>query len=335
MGIKNLARICESLIAHGKAPDTPAALVRWGTTPRQESLLSDLTNVADAVKKAGLKPPAVFVVGSVASLRGELDFFERKPLFGKRILVTRSREQSRKMADRIIELGGDPILLPTIKMVPPDDLRPLDDSLDRIGEYDWIIFTSVNGVEFFFRRFFERYDDLRLLAGPKFAAIGPITAAAIRARGLRAELTAKEFVAEGLLADFPEHEISGRRFLIPRAQKARDILPDGLTARGGAVDVVSVYKTVQPDAEEIRPVIASLGETRLDAITFTSSSTVTHFLHMIKGTGYEKAPLTAVASIGPITSKTLKDNDMAVDVEAGEYTIDGLIDALVEYFRTR
>lgn len=333
MGVKNLGRISESLIAAGKHPTTPAALVRWGTTPAQESVKATLKDLPDVAKERGIKPPAVLVVGSVADLRDKLSWFEPKPLFGKRILVTRTREQSRGMAQKVLELGGQPILFPTISIQPPEDWEAVDKAIESIGSYDWIIFTSVNGVERFFQRYFELRDDIRDLAGPRIGAIGPVTAAKVRQRGLKVDLLAKEFKAEGVLTQLEDHEVRAKSFLIPRAEKAREILPEGIAGMGGNVDVVSVYRTARPDGSHVEKILKKLRNKEIDAVTFTSSSTVTNFLEMLGDTKVaEMMQGVTVASIGPITSRTIKDNGLSVHVEASEYTIDGLVRALTNYY---
>lgn len=334
MGVKNLPVIAKSLIEHGKSPETPAALVRWGTTPAQASLISTLKDIPEDARKRNMKAPAVLVVGSVVSLAPTLGWFEQKPLFGKRIIITRSREQSKKMAHRISELGGEPILFPTIQIADPLDTAPLDDAIRKVGEFDWVIFTSVNGVERFFRRFFEICDDIRDLAGPRLGAIGPVTSAEIRKHGLKVDLLAKEFVAEGVLELLSDEDVRGKRFLIPRAEKAREILPETLTQRGGQVQVVSVYRTILPDSTDIDAARNMLARKEVDAITFTSSSTVTHFVQMLgKDEALSLLDGVTVASIGPVTSATLTENGMPIHVEATSYTIDGLVSALAGYFR--
>ncbi len=334
MGVKNLERISESLIASGKSPETPAALVRWGTTPAQESVKATLKELPSIAKQRGIKPPAVLVVGSVADLRDKLAWFETKPLFGKRILITRTREQSRGMAQKVSELAGDPILFPTIIMQPPDDWAPADEAIKNVGSYDWIIFTSVNGVDHFFERFFELRDDIRDLAGPRIGAIGPVTAATVRKRGLKVDLLAKEFKAEGVLAQLAEQDVRGKSFLIPRAEKAREILPEGIAEMGGNVDVVSVYRTTRPDGSDVEKILSMLHKKEIDAVTFTSSSTVTHFIEMLGNVKVaEILDGVAVASIGPITSRTIRDNGLSIQIEASEYTIDGLITAMTKYYR--
>jgi uroporphyrinogen III methyltransferase / synthase len=336
MGVKNLATIAQSLMDQGKPGSTPAALVRWGTTPQQVSVVSTLQEIAAVAEQRRIKPPAVFVVGSVVSLTEKLAWFERKPLFGKRIIITRSREQSRRMADAIQELGGEPVLFPTITIAPPLETAPLDSAIRRMAEFDWVVFTSVNGVERYFQRFFELMDDIRAMAGPHIGAIGPVTAAALRKHGLKVDLLAKEFVAEGVLDLLSQEDVHGKRFLIPRAEKAREILPEGIARMGGIVEEVAVYRTVQPAGPEIDEVRQTLESRHVQAVTFTSSSTATHFIDML-GAGHVKSLLegVVVASIGPVTSRTLRDHGLPVHVEASVYTIDGLVKAMADYFGKR
>ncbi|MEW6531465.1 MAG: uroporphyrinogen-III C-methyltransferase [Thermodesulfobacteriota bacterium] len=333
MGVRNLNTISESLIKHGKDADTPAALVRWGTTPSQESLFSTLARIPEDATSAGIKPPAVLVVGSVTNLHEKLNWFEQKPLFGKRILITRSRKQSRSLAEKIASLGGEPILFPTIEIKPPVDTGPMDKAIQEIASYDWIIFTSVNGVELFLKRFMELRGDIRDLAGPRTGAIGPVTAATIRSRGMKVELLAKEFVAEGLLAQLTADQVKGKRFLIPRAETAREVLPEEIEKIGGMVDVVPVYRTCLPDASDIEHAKELLRTKAIDAVTFTSSSTVNHFVEML---GSEDLGSlldgVVIASIGPVTSQTIRERGLAPTVEAAEYTTDGLVSVLASHF---
>jgi uroporphyrinogen III methyltransferase / synthase len=333
MGVRNLPTITRSLMENGKPGATLAALVRWGTTPQQVSVASTLQEIAAVAEQRQIKAPAVLVVGSVVSLAGKLGWFERKPLFGRRIIITRSREQSRRMADAIRELGGEPVLFPTIAIIPPQDVAPLDSALCRLGEFDWLVFTSVNGVERFFHRFFELHDDIRDMAGPRIGAIGPITASALRKQGLKVDLLAKEFVAEGVLDSLAKEDVSGKRFLIPRAEKARDTLPDGIRRMNGMVEEVAVYRTVRPAGQDVEEVRHMLETRAVNAVTFTSSSTVNHFIEML-GSG-SVSPLldgVVVASIGPVTSRTLREHGLPVHVEASQYTIDGLVQALADYY---
>jgi uroporphyrinogen III methyltransferase/synthase len=333
MGVKNLSEISEALIGHGKPPRTPAALIRWGTTPNQVSLFSTLEKIPEEARRRRIAAPAVLVVGSVVDLHSTLGWYEHKPLFGRSILITRSREQSRRMADLVASQAGRPILFPTIAIEPLEDFGPLDAAINRIETFDWIIFTSVNGVDHFFKRFMEVLQDVRQMAGPRIGAIGPITADAIGKRGLKVDVLAKEFKAEGVLAELSEQDVRGRRFLIPRAEKAREILPETLTAMGGEVEVVSVYRTRLPEGSHVGEIVRLLEQKEIDAVTFTSSSTVTHFVEMLGET--DTASLLAdvvMASIGPITSGTMREKGLPVHVEAAQYTIDGLLEALAEYF---
>jgi uroporphyrinogen III methyltransferase/synthase len=333
MGVKNLKRICESLISHGKDPQTPAGLIRWGTTPNQVSLLSTLEHMPGDAHKKGIMAPAIFIVGSVALLGNRLAWWERKPLYGRRILITRSKSQSAGMADRISQLAGAAVLFPTIEITDPDDFQPLDTALNRISEYDWIIFTSVNGVERFFDRYFQLKDDIRELAGPNIGAIGPVTASKLRDLRLKVNALAKEFKAEGLLAEFEKSQVQGKRFLIPRAQEAREILPQGLAEMGGIVDVTPVYKTIIPRMNDTGSIIKMLSEKSVHAVTFTSSSTVTHFIETLGSDSYEELLKGIVlASIGPITSRTLELYSLKPQIEAKEYTMDGLVKAMSDYF---
>jgi len=334
MGVRNISLIAESLIKHGKHHSTAAAVIRWGTTPQQKSVIGTLETIAEEAIRRAIKPPAVFVVGSVAGLAHSLKWFENKPLFGKQILVTRSREQSRGIAERISDLGGRAVLFPTITIEPPLDYGLLDNAIEKIGDFDWVIFTSVNGVERFFERFFEIRGDIRMMAGPRLGAIGPVTAASLERRGLKVSLLAKEFKAEGLLAELASEDVRGKRFLIARAEQAREVLPQGIAEKGGNVTVIPVYRTALPARADVESVRQLLEQKEIDAITFTSSSTVAHFAEML---GKERLALLTkevlLASIGPITTRTLRDMGLEATVEASEYTIDGLLAALVEYFK--
>lgn len=333
MGVKNLANITSSLIGKGKPRNTPAALVRWGTTPRQVSLVSTLEDITGKAEEKGIKAPSVLVVGSVAILAHRLNWFERRPLFGRRILITRSRKQSGKMAEKLLELGGDPILFPTIMIKNPDDFSELDGCIHSIADFDWVIFTSVNAVEKFFERFFLIREDIRLLAGPRIAAIGPVTAATLSNMGLKVDLLAKEFVAEGVLRLFSDEQVRNKKILIPRAQRARDILPDGLRGMGNHVELVTVYRTEKPSTEDVGTIQKLLENGEVDAVTFTSSSTVQNFVELLsRSSPAHLLKKTVVASIGPVTSATARSLGIEVTIEATEYTIDGLSQALVTYY---
>lgn len=336
MGMKNLANITQALMRSGMSPETSSAAVMWGTTPEQKSVFCSLRDLPLEAKKAGIKPPAVVVVGPVTSLGRRLAWFEKRPLFGKKIIITRSKEQSKKLAERILELGGQPILFPTIAILDVIDFSRIDESLRRIHEYHWLVFTSVNGVEKFLDRFQKVSQDIRELRGPKIAAIGPATAAALRRHGLKVEITPEEFVAEGLVEAFAKQEIAGTRVLLPRAEKARDVLPDELRAAGAEVQTLAVYRTEKPRESDVEAVVKSLENGSVDAVTFTSSSTVTHFFEILgKDQALNLLDGVTVASIGPITSATARRLGIQVHAEATQYTIEGLVQTLTEHFQRR
>jgi len=333
MGMKNLTEICRNLMAYGMKAETPTAIVQWGTTPRQKSLVSTLSDISQLANERGIRAPAVIVVGGVASLSRKLAWFECKPLFGKNILITRTREQSVKLTAKIRELGGQPILFPTIAIRDPGDFSSLDQAIRSIQTYQWVIFTSANGVERFLRRFLHVAKDIREMRGPKIAAIGPVTASTLVERGIRVDLTADLFVAEGLIEAFRDAAIQGRKILIPRAEKARDILPAALAAAGGQVDVVAVYRTEKPANLDVDSVLEMFKNRTIHAVTFTSSSTVSNFVDIVGSLRIgELLKGVMTASIGPVTTESARQLGLDVTVEAHEYTIDGLVNSMVEYY---
>jgi uroporphyrinogen III methyltransferase/synthase len=336
MGVKNLPEICRQLVAHGKPADTPAAAIRWGATPRQETVEGTLADLADKVAAHGLKPPAVTIVGAVAGLRQELAWWERLPLAGRRVLVTRTRKQASALSAGLRELGAQVVEIPTIEILPPADPRPLADAAAEVERYQWLVFTSPNGVEAFFDALAAAHKDSRSLHGAKVAAIGPATAQAIRARGVEPEVVAKSFVAEGLLEALAGHDLQGRRVLVPRAAQAREVLPETLAGRGAVVEVVPAYRTVAPE-DSARALARALAE-GLDAVTFTSSSTVSNLMALLDEPGRRelvrrsRAGELVVASIGPITSRTARELGLAVHAEPAAYTIADLLQALAARF---
>jgi uroporphyrinogen III methyltransferase/synthase len=313
MGAGRAGEIAARLVAGGLAPDTPTAAVRNGTRPDQHTVRATLATIADA----GVAAPSAIVVGAVAAL--DLSWFEARPLFGKRVVVTRAREQASGLRIRLELLGADVVELPAI------EIEPVAVALPDLGDYAWLVLTSANGVAALFDRGLAPSGrDARALAGIRVAAIGPGTATALAHRGIRADLVPERFVAEALLDAFPAASPEGARVLLARAEQARDVLPTGLEAKGYEVDVLVAYRTVTatPDGEALERV--RRGE--VDAITFTSSSTVTNLCDLL---GVVPDPQPIVASIGPVTSKTALERGLRVDVEAEEHTIDGLVDALV------
>ena len=313
MGVGRLRRICERLIAAGRSPDTPAAAVIWGTRPEQRTVRATLATLPDA----DLEPPATIVIGAVAGL--ELAWFETRPLFGRRVVVTRARAQSSSLLARLRELGADTVEVPAIRIEDPaDGGAALREAVGRLGSYDWVVVTSPNGA----RRLLAECRDARAFGPASVAAIGPGTADALRSGNVEPDLVPERFVAEGLLEVFPA---GPGRVLLARAAEARDVLPEGLRDGGWEVDVVEAYRTEQgtPTPEEAA---AAAGA---DVVTFTSSSTVRNFLAVA-----ETVP-PIVASIGPITSQTARDHGLEVTIEAAEHTIDGLLAALTAHFSTK
>jgi uroporphyrinogen III methyltransferase / synthase len=333
MGVKNLPSLVDRLIANGRAPETPASLIRWGTTPSQQTVTGTLADIIPKAQEAGLTPPAIFIIGQVVTLRETLNWFEKKSLFGKRIAVTRTREQASELIGRLQELGADCIEFPTIRLAPPSDWQELDQALSRLSQFNWIFFTSPNGVRFFFDRLAHQRRDLRELKGIKIAVIGPATARELGTYHLLPDLIPEKYQAEDLLEALSQIPLEGQRILIPRAEQARQILPTGLKNLGAEVAVAAAYRTL-PAQEEKKELADQLQRGEVDVITFTSSSTVVYFLNLFS----RQEILTwlkdvVIACIGPITAKTVRDNGLPVTVVAEEYTIPGLVEAIEKYFR--
>ncbi|XOQ52877.1 MAG: hypothetical protein ACFWT7_05820 [Succiniclasticum sp.] len=332
MGVENLKNITARLIENGRPADTPAALIRWGTHPEQQTLVTTLGQAYDDVQKAQLKPPAIFIVGNVVKLRDQLSWFETKPLFGKTIVVTRARAQASTLTARLEAEGAKVLEIPAIRLTDPEDFGPLDTALSHLSDYAWIVFTSANGVDRFFERLRSRGLDARALASCRVAAIGSATADTLDAYGICADLVPPSFKAEDLTEALLPQLHQGDRILLARAAVARNVLPDSLRAAGMSVDVVPVYRTVA-DCENRDELIQALRDKEVDAITFTSSSTVTNLLDSL---GDEKALLAGVplAVIGPVTARTCQKAGLEPAVTAETYTIDGLVSAIQKYFTT-
>ena len=328
MGIGNLPRIVAELVAHGRPASTPAAVVRWGTLPGQQTVTGTLADIAGRVQEAGLQPPAVTIVGAVAGLRERLRWFEDRPLFGQRVLVTRTREQAGALSARLRALGAEAVELPTIRIAPPDDWAPLDAAIAGLPGTDWIVFTSANGVDRFWERLQAARLDARALHGARLAAIGPATAAALEARGLRADYVPEEYVAEAVAAGLGD--VRGRRVLLPRADLARPALADLRREGGAEVLEVAAYRTVRPEIDPgtLRAMLAGV-----TTATFTSSSTVRNLAAAARDAGLELPVALGhalVACIGPITAATAREHGLPVHVVAGPYTVDGLVEALLK-----
>ncbi|HUU92505.1 MAG TPA: uroporphyrinogen-III C-methyltransferase [Phycisphaerae bacterium] len=328
MGVRNLPAISENLIAHGRSPDTPAAAVRWGTTPRHQTLTGTLATLPQAVEEAGLKAPAVILVGEVVTLRDRLQWFERRPLLGRRIVVTRARAQASALAERLESLGAETIQAPAIRIEPPDDPEPLAQAAREAASYDWIVFTSVNGVEAFFGALADAGLDARALATARLATIGPATTERLTRFGLQSDLQPETFtgaaVAEALAAT---GDLTGEHVLLPRADIAPKDLPDALAAQGAEVSDIIAYRTV-PDTAGCDAVAQALEANEIDWLTFTSSSTVRNVVAAV-GADRARASRARIASIGPTTSATLREAGLEPTVEADPHTIPGLVVAIL------
>jgi len=330
MGVENLGFICESLIKNGRDPATPVALIREGTRPQQEVISGTLQNITDKVAEAAFKPPAVIVVGEVVELRQELQWVERLPLWGKRIVVTRARAQASALAEGISELGGRAIEFPSIIIKPEEDLRNLHRAFQALDKYEWIIFTSVNAVDIFFEELIRQGLDIRDLKGIKICAIGPATEKRLTGRGLKVDSIPDEYRAEGIIDELKPRIEPGQWVLLPRARGARAVLPDSLIQLGAHVNEVFLYEAItatKVSRESLDDILAG----NIDYLTFTSSSTVTNFVRIVGGENITRiAEQTRVACIGPVTADTASKMGFTVHLTADEYTISGLLKALVE-----
>lgn len=332
MGMRRIREITGAIVDGGRSPNTPVAVVHWGARPEQKVVVSTLERVADDVAAAGLKNPAVIIVGEVVTLRKQLRWFDCQPSFGKRILVPRAEQQAAGTAKAIRERGADPITFPVITIADAPDPARLQRAIDELESYDWVLFTSANGVQRFFEALRCRRLDARALGGCRVGVIGPKTAHALAAFGITADVVAKEFVGEGLARVVLEGN-SAKRVLIPRALVAREQLPELLRAAGAIVDVVPVYQTLGLTAQRARELAELVGSGTVDVAIFTSSSTVSNTCDALGPNAAQVLSQVTVASIGPITTETLCKRGIAVDVTASEYTVDGLLDAIDRYFK--
>ena len=329
MGVERIRPLAQSLISHGMTADTPVAMVRWGTTGQQQSIEGTLATIADIVAEKRFAAPAVTVIGEVVRLRSKLNWFERRPLFGQRIVVTRTREQASELSHELVERGADVLEIPTIRIVPPNNAEPLAEALAGLGAYDWIVFTSPNGVTAFFDAFFKAFEDIRDFGALRIAAVGPATAAKLAEFHLKVDLMPKEYVSGKIVSAFVEYQsIENVRILLARAQVANPDLPKALEDRGAIVDDIACYKTVI-ETEDPTGTVARFLEGGADWITFTSSSTVQNFHARFNLPGLlERFPKLKTVSIGPETSKALADLGLQPTVEAKKHTIEGIIAAL-------
>lgn len=331
MGVKNLKYIVESLIGSGKSSDTPAALIRWGTTADQETLTGALRNIVELAEEKNFSPPAIFVVGDVVKLREDLNWFEKKPLFGKGVVITRPVEQAGEFADILRGEGARVIYFPTIRIVPPENFDDLDRAIDNIEKYHWIVFTSVNGVRFFFKRLDDLNKDIRGLKGIRICAIGPATSAAVENYGIRIDIIPDDYISEAVLEKFKEQEIRGKNILLPRAEIASDVIPEGLSKLGANVDVAVAYRTVSSGRNRTE-LYELIEQNKVDVITFTSPSTAINFLNIMGG-DFHLPENIKIACIGPVTAAAAEKLGFKTDIMPETYTISGLVEVLVEDFR--
>jgi len=332
MGVKNLPEICRQLVARGRDPQTPAALIEKGATLAQRTVTGTLTDLASKAREAAIQPPAILVVGEVVELRQRLQWWETRPLWGKTVVVTRSRQQASKLVALLAAAGARCLEVPTLEIGPPDDFAPLDEALTRLDQFHWLVFTSANGVAAFMARLFGQGKDVRVLGQAKIAAIGPATAQALAEFGLKADVVPSAFKAEVLLQALSPLVAPGSRILLARAQIAREVLPQGLVRLGAKVDVAPVYKSrlpheIPPEAE------ATLKEGQVDILTFTSSATVHNFARLLGKERFQVLAATAtLAAIGPITAATLGEYGLSPQIEPADYTIPALAQAIIDHY---
>ncbi len=332
MGAKNLPTIVRRLTEEGKSPRTAVALIQWGTYPRQRTVVGTLEDIVEQAEAANIQPPTIIVIGAVVPLRKHLNWFESRPLFGARILVTRARGQAAELSRLLLAYGGEPVECPTIEFVPPASWDEVDDAIGRLETYQWLVLTSVNGVQQFMRRVWHKGRDARSLQGLRVCCIGPRTAEELEKFGVKPDYIPSQYQAEGVLDVMKTAGVAGQRVLIARAAQAREMLPEVLRGLGAEVDVVPVYRTVIPhsNVEDIKARLVGQG---IDIVTFASSSTVRNFVELFGGAKELKKILqrTSIGCIGPITADTVREQGLQVDVVARQNTIPALVEALVEY----
>jgi uroporphyrinogen III methyltransferase/synthase len=332
MGITSLRSNMQRLIEHGRNAHTPVALIRWATTIGQQVLTGTISDIADKAEAVGFKPPAVTIVGEVVSLRDQLRWFDNRPLSGRRIIVTRAADQASEFSAMMTSRGATVLECPTIKLIEPTSWNELDAAIEKLGSFNWLILTSVNAVRFFFQHLNSLGFDARALGPCKVCAVGPKTAEAIEENGIRPDLIPPDYKAEAIVSEFAKLAISGQRILFPRADRAREIIPQELEKMGARVTAPVIYRNILP--ERLCPeTILALEKRCVDCITFTSSSTALNMAellgadllaNMLKGV--------AVASIGSVTSKTCRDLGLKVDIQPNEFTLSALSDAIQYYF---
>jgi uroporphyrinogen III methyltransferase/synthase len=333
MGVKNIGNITSKLIEHGKSPDTPTAVVRWGTRPDQKTVVSTLKDIAGLVKEENIKPPAVMVIGDVVKLRDTLKWYENKPLFGQRILITR---EFTKDYEPLEDLGAEIFEFPTIEIVPPESYKELDESIDKIETYNWIIFTSANGFKYFMQRLLDKNKDIRDLRGIRICAIGTKTAEAIRNYGIKVDLIPEEFNAEGLIETFIKgqgsrvkgQELKNIKILLPRAEVAREVFPQKVRELGGEIDTPAAYRAIKPEKHGKR-LKRFLKEGRISVATFTSAATFNNFVDIMGDDAIEILKDVTIAVIGPVTAKAIEKAGLKVSIMPKKATIKAMVDEII------
>lgn len=335
MAVKNMDVLVKKLMENGRSPDTPVAVIRWGTRPDQKTITGTLKNITGIVKEKDIKPPAVMVVGEVVKLRKRLMWYEKKPMFGHRVLVTREHAGG---FEPLEELGAEMIEFPTIEIAPPENYDELDSAINKIEAYNWIIFTSGNGVEYFLKRLMEKDKDIRDLKGIRICAIGTKTAAEIKKYGIKVDLIPEEFNAEGLIEAFlkiqnsklKNKSLKGIKILLPRAEKAREIFPEKVRELGGEIDVPAAYRAVKPEMHGKR-LKRFLKEGRISVATFTSASTFDNFMKIIGEDADELLKDVAIAVIGPVTARAVEKAGLKVQIMPETATIEAMVEEIIKW----
>ncbi len=349
MAVKNIDVLVKKLIENGRDPETPVAVIRWGTRPEQKTIVGTLDNIVGLVKEKEIRPPAVMVVGDVVKLRDKLNWYEKKPMFGHRVLVTREHSAG---FEPLEELGAEIIEFPTIEIAPPENYKELDAAIDKVETYNWLIFTSANGIKYFMKRFIECDKDIRDLKGIRICAIGTKTAAEIKKYAIKVDLMPDEFNAEGLIEAFaskrsafsvqrsatkkskirtPHQELlKGIKFLLPRAEKAREIFPEKVRELGGEIDVPVTYRSIKPEIHGKR-LKRFLKEGRISIATFTSAATFNNFREIIGEDADELLRDVAIAVIGPVTAKAIENAGLKVHIMPRQATIEAMAGEIINW----
>jgi uroporphyrinogen III methyltransferase/synthase len=329
MAIKNIENVARRLMAHGKPPETPVAVIRWGTRADQKTVTGTLIEISSVIKDREIKPPAVIVVGDVVKLRDKLEWFEKKPMFGQRVLVTREHSSG---FESLEELGAEIIEFPTIKVVPPESWEELDKTITVIQGYHWLVFTSINGVKYFFMRYFELDRDIRELHGIRICAIGTKTADEVRKYGLKVDLIPEAFRAEGLIKAFGGPEsIKGIRILLPRAETAREVFPERIRELGGEIDVPAAYRAVKP-GRRAKMLKRFFKEGRITIATFTSGGTFKNFCEIMNEEPGKLLEDITIAAIGPVTARAIEEKGLKVHIMPETATLEAMVEAIRRHF---